>query len=182
MSAQSSSAAGSPAAHSTANDLTAALSQEIKILEKLDLHELRVRWRKLFRKPAPPHLPKYLLFRIIAYRIQANALGDLDPETVRLLDRLAREHAAGRDAKALVPSASDKPAIKPGTLLVREHDGVLHRVMALQEGFAWNGGTYASLSEVARAITGTNWNGPRFFGLRERKRQETVQATEGRAP
>src|SRR4051795_11651566 len=154
MNANLKSAAGSPAAHSPEDDgATAPLSREIAALGELDLHDLRVRWRKLFRKPEPPHLPKYLLFRIIAYRIQANAFGDLDRETMRLLDRLAREHAAGRDPKALVPSASDKPSIKPGTLLVREHEGVLHRITALEEGFAWNGSTYASLSEVARAIT-----------------------------
>ena len=61
--------------------------------------------------------------------------------------------------------------MKPGTLLVREWQGALQRVMALDQGFAWNGATYASLSEVARAITGTNWNGPRFFGLRQSGRQ-----------
>ena len=56
-------------------------------------------------------------------------------------------------------------SIKPGTILVREHDGVVHRVMATGDGYAWNGMTYASLSKVAYAITGVNWSGPRFFGL-----------------
>jgi hypothetical protein len=58
--------------------------------------------------------------------------------------------------------------LKPGALLVREHAGVQHRVTVVEAGFAWNGATYKSLSEIARAITGTNWNGPRFFGLRDR--------------
>ena len=77
------------------------------------------------------------------------------------LDRLAK---TGSDKSAPLPQAS---SVRPGTLLVREWDGVLHRVMALDQGFAWNGTSYRSLSEVARAITGTRWNGPRFFGLRE---------------
>ena len=63
----------------------------------------------------------------------------------------------------------DRVGIRPGTLLVREWEGVPHRVMVMAEGFAWNGSTYPSLSKVARAITGTRWNGPRFFGLRDQK-------------
>jgi hypothetical protein len=99
-------AAGSPAA--LGSD---ALSNEIARLSDLDLHELRVRWRKLFRTSAPPHLPRYLLLRIVAYRIQANALGDLDRETVRFLDRIAREREARRAAGTLVPKAV--PPIPP---------------------------------------------------------------------
>ena len=81
--------------------------------------------------------------------------------SVRALDRLAK---AGSDRSAPLPQAS---SVRPGTLLVRDWDGVLHRVTTLDDGFAWNGTSYRSLSEVARAITGTRWNGPRFFGLRE---------------
>ena len=102
-----------------------------------------------------------LLLRIVAYRLQADVHGHLDPVTLRSLDRLAR---AGSDKSAPLPDAC---SVRPGTLLVREWDGVLHRVMALDQGFAWNGTSYRSLSQVARAITGTRWNGPRFFGLRE---------------
>jgi hypothetical protein len=67
-----------------------------------------------------------------------------------------------------IPPVPEKRSLKPGTILVREHEGVLHQVAAVNGGFAWNETTYRSLSEVARAITGTNWNGPRFFGLREK--------------
>jgi hypothetical protein len=63
----------------------------------------------------------------------------------------------------------DRVGIRPGTPLVREWEGVSHRVMVMAEGFAWNGSTYPSLSKVARAITSTRWNGPRFFGLRDQK-------------
>ena len=71
-----------------------------------------------------------------------------------------------------IPPVPDKRSLKPGTILAREHDRELHRVMVLDNGFAWNGATYRSLSEVARAITGTNWNGPRFFGLRDKPARE----------
>ena len=110
-----------------------------------------------------PDLPRALLQRILAYRIQADAAGDLDPTTIKLLDRLGR----GEISEIPLPELR---AVKPGTLLVREWEGTLQRVVVLESGFAWNGGTYESLSKVARAITGTNWNGPRFFGLRDRAR------------
>jgi len=108
-------------------------------------------------------LPRGILQRALAYRIQADALGDLDRDTIRMLDRLARD---GRDG-TVIP-LPELRGTKPGTLLVREWEGTLQRVMVLEQGFAWNGQTYDSLSKVARAITGTNWNGPRFFGLRDR--------------
>jgi hypothetical protein len=148
-------------------------------LGELDLDGLRSRWRRLFRATAPPHLPKYLLFRILAYRIQVNALGDLDRESMRYLDRVADENAnrgvqSGQKRSKVsphVPPAPDNRSLKPGTILVREHEGVLHRVVTMEKGFAWNGGAYRSLSEVAHAITGTNWSGPRFFGLRQKSLQ-----------
>ena len=127
-----------------------------------DTNSLARRWRVIFGYRAPD-LPRALLQRILAYRIQADAAGDLDPTTIKLLDRLGR----GEIAEIALPELR---AIKPGTLLVREWEGTLQRVVVLESGFAWNGVTYESLSKVARAITGTNWNGPRFFGLRDRAR------------
>jgi hypothetical protein len=112
---------------------------------------------------AAPDLPRAVQQRILAYRIQADALGDLDPGVTTLLKRLGR----GEVSEISLPELR---TVKPGTLLVREWEGALQRVMVLDEGFAWNGVTYDSLSQVARAITGTNWNGPRFFGLRDRAR------------
>jgi hypothetical protein len=147
---------------------------EIARLGALDLDALRLRWRKLFRASAPPHLPRSLLLRIIAYRIQANAYGDLDRATLRFLDKIARERetrrASGETRRGVppIPPVDQRRSLKPGTELVREHAGSMHRVVVATDGFAWNGATYRSLSEVARAITGTNWNGPRFFGLRDR--------------
>jgi hypothetical protein len=178
--AQAGVAEAAPAASSS--DL-ARLSEEVAALASLDLEELRGRWRKLFRGPAPAHLPRYLVLRIIAYRIQANALGDLDRESVRFLDAVAQDwqkrRVAGKpNAKRPppIPPVPDQRPLKPGTILAREHEGELHRVMVLDEGFAWHGATYKSLSEVARAITGTNWNGPRFFGLRDKTRPPLATA------
>jgi Protein of unknown function (DUF2924) len=145
------------------------LAVEIRQLSALDLDGLRCRWRKETRRTAPAHLPKSLLLRMLAYRIQAAALGDLDPETKRALRQFARER--NRDAADKGnPGRRHRPRVlKPGTVLVREWEGHLHRVTVLNRGYAWNGETHSSLSAVALAITGTSWSGPRFFGLIERK-------------
>jgi hypothetical protein len=106
--------------------------------------------------------------------MQANAYGDLDRETLRFLEQVRREserRGKGAKGKGVVPPVPERRGPKPGTLLVREHEGTLHRLTVIEGGFAWNGTEYRSLSEVARAITGTRWNGPRFFGLRSPKTQ-----------
>lgn len=146
------------------------LEAELERLGSLDLPGLRGRWRQVFGRSAPEHLARGLLHRALAYRVQANALGDLDRETARMLDRLV-----GRDSEPAVPP-TEVPGTKPGTLLVREWEGTLQRVMVLETGFAWNGATYDSLSAVAYAITGTRWNGPRFFGLRGTPKTVGLQA------
>ena len=135
------------------------LAADLLRLNQSDLPSLRRRWRVAFGMAPPMTMPRWLLQRALAYRIQADALGDLDRATARSIDRLR-----GEGTPIPLPAL---PAIKPGTLLVREWEGSLQRVMVLDEGFTWNGATYASLSAVALAITGTRWNGPRFFGLRQ---------------
>ena len=162
-----------------------AVEVEIAQLRDLDLAALRQRWQKLYGRPAPAHLPQYLLFRIMAYKIQADAFGNLDRETIRFLDAVAqdwkkRKAAGARSSKAPppIPPVPPRRSLKPGTLLAREHDGELHRVVVMQDGFAWKGRTYGSLSEVARAITGTNWSGPRFFGLKADPKPARVPADE----
>ena len=153
-----------------ANDSqTAAIENEIAHLRGLDLDALRALWRSQTGRVAPSHLPKSLLLRVLAYRAQAAVFGDLDKATARLLDRIADEARSGKRIDVPVP---DQVGLKPGTVLVREWEGTPQRVMVLGDGFAWNGETYASLSKVARAITGTRWNGPRFFGLRDQKGQK----------
>jgi hypothetical protein len=141
-------------------------------LSTLDLQDLRVRWRKLLRTQ-PPQLSRPLLLRLLAYRLQARAYGDLDRETVRYLSRTARESARrkaqhGRQNAKAPPPVPTNTRLKPGTLLAREFNGSIHCVTVTQEGFAWQGSTYSNLSEIARLITGTRWNGPRFFGLRDK--------------
>jgi Protein of unknown function (DUF2924) len=121
----------------------------------------------VFRRKAPEPLPRHLLFRILAYRLQAERLGELDKETVRLLDRIAWGNGGNRPS-SLLGKQSRFERLQPGSTLVREWGGARHRIEVLDKGFAWNGKTYRSLSAVAFAITGTRWSGPRFFGLRGR--------------
>ena len=141
----------------------ARVEAELRRLASTDLTTLRRRWRVLVGGTAPD-LPRWLLSRVLAYRIQADAFGDLDPGVARLLGAL------GRGEIDTIPLPELRP-VKPGTLLVREWGGVLQRVMVLDKGFAWNGTTYDSLSQVAGAITGTNINGPRIFDLRDKSQR-----------
>jgi hypothetical protein len=145
-----------------APDLRKQVEAEVAHLHDLDLAALRLHWRRLMRRPAPGHIPRHLLIKILAYRLQANAFGDCDKPTLRLLARLGQAGGAAGDGPVAVPGAGE---LRPGTLLVREWAGAQQRVMVLGDGFAWNGATYTSLSSVARAITGTRWSGPRFFGI-----------------
>jgi hypothetical protein len=141
------------------------LEAEITRLRDLGVKELRGHWQSIIGRQSPPHLPRHLLFRILAYRLQADRFGDLDGENKNLLDRSETPEKAGQKAVGLVRRIAD---VRPGTVLGREWNGRMQRVSVLAGGFAWNGKTYPSLSQVAFAITGTRWNGPRFFGLRDR--------------
>ena len=142
----------------------ASLDNEIARLRGLDVGQLRARWHTVFRRRAPPHLPRHLLFRILAYRLQADQLGDLDAGSQRLLDRIGSGSLDETD-RLVADLHKSRTELKPGTLLTREWDGYLQQVMVLADGFSWNGETYRSLSKVAFAMTGTRWSGPRFFGL-----------------
>src|SRR5262249_24778841 len=139
----------------------AAIEAEIERIRSLGVDELRKQWRMTFGSIPPRALTKDLIARMITYRLQEEAFGRLDRATIKLLDRLAR---------------GEKPELNrrltAGTVLVREYQGERHTVTVVPDGFVWRDTTYASLSTIARAITGTAWNGPRFFGLR---------AAEGRA-
>jgi hypothetical protein len=146
-----------------------SIGEEIAHLRGLDLKGLRSRWQSVFQRPAPDHLPRHLLFAIIAYRIQAERLGDLDHETKQVLDRTGAMSSGGTMSAHLVSFDQKRTELTPGTVLVREWDRHSQRVMVMPDGFAWNGQIYDSLSKVAFAITGTKWNGPRFFGLRDKE-------------
>lgn len=163
------------------------VNQELADLASLDLDTLRRRWHRLNSRRPPEHLPRHLLVRLIAYRIQAETFGDLDSKSTKLLRELAQRRAKRRGApgvptlESLNLSSRRARSLAPGTVIGREHGGTVHHVMVLTDGFAWNGTTYRSLSEVAYAITGTRWNGLRFFGLKS-NRKASGGSKEGTAP
>jgi len=146
------------------------LSAEIAHLRGLGLRELRVRWKGAIGRTPPAHLPRHLLFAMVAYRIQADVHGDLSAETVKLLDRIGEDGEGGSVDQALSDHADRQRRLPAGTVLRREWEGRLHNVYVSESGFIWENRTFDSLSAVAFAITGTRWNGPRFFGLRDRSR------------
>lgn len=137
-------------------------------LKAMSVKELKAEWQTLFDAPAPNNSRTFLENRL-AYRIQELTYGGPDKQTRRLLDLLADEVEGTLTRKAQIADPRN-PVV--GTKLIREWDGVAHTVTVLKDGFEWNGKRYKSLSAVARSITGTRWNGYRFFGLRERKRGE----------
>jgi hypothetical protein len=147
---------------------------EIARLRGLGLGELRARWHTVFGRRPLSSLPRHLLFRVLAYRIQADALGDLDSDCQRILDRATLHKTVGNQVRTLSGVMS---ALQQGTILSRQWNGRIHRVAVVAGGFAWNGKTYPSLSKVAFAITGTRWNGPRFFGLRDRSTPRSAANT-----
>jgi hypothetical protein len=153
-----------------------SIGDEIAHLRDLDLKGLRARWQSVFQRPAPAHLPRHLLFGILAYRIQADRLGDLDYETRQFLDQTEAAESGSAICARLVSFDQKRTELTAGTVLVREWDRQAHRVMVMASGFAWNGQSYDSLSKVAFAITGTKWNGPRFFGLRAKEAQSAKEA------
>jgi hypothetical protein len=153
-----------------------SVEDEIAHLRGLELGGLRARWLSVFQRPAPAHLTRHLLFTVIAYRLQADRFGDLDHQTKQVLDRTVAKET-GRAMSARLASFDQKRTeLSLGTVLVREWDRQSQRVMVMADGFAWNGQTYDSLSKVAFAITGTKWNGPRFFGLRDREDRPAMEA------
>jgi DUF2924 family protein len=163
-------------AFGTTRSSGASVEDEVARLRDLGLKGLRARWQSVFRRSPPAHLPRHLLFAVLAFRLQADRFGDLDPEIRRVLDRTNANESGLAMADRLKSLDQKRTALTPGTLLVREWDRRSHRVMVLADGFAWNGQTYESLSRIAFAITGTRWNGPRFFGLRDKQAPQTSEA------
>lgn len=142
---------------------------ELDRLAKEPVAALRLRYRELFRSEPPPAFGPDLLRRSIAQRIQEKAYGGLSRPTQRLLNQLAKTMAAKPNNQLELPRR-----IKPGSELVRTWKGRTYRVVVQQKGFAYDGSTYASLSEIASLIAGTRWNGPRFFGLRSKPEKGTA--------
>ena len=161
---------------SSLRSTNASIEDEIAHLRGLDLKGLRARWQSVLQRLPPAHLPRHLLFASLAYRIQADRLGDLDYETRQFLDQTESTESTSLISARLVRLDQKRTELTAGTVLVREWDRKEHRVMVMANGFAWNGQTYDSLSKVAFAITGTKWNGPRFFGLRGKENQSALEA------
>jgi hypothetical protein len=151
----------------------AAVEAEVERIRSLGIAALRARWRSKFGGPPPAGLTKDVIKGMIAYRVQEEAFGGLDRETKRLLDRLAR----GGNARLEL-----NRRLKPGAVLIREYQGTRHTVTVVPKGFSWNGTVYSSLSTIARTITGTAWNGPRFFGLRDAGRKQVDGLAVNSAP
>lgn len=135
-------------------------------LKTADIAELKRQWRDLFDNDPPPFNRRYLETRL-AYRIQELAYGGLKPETVRRLEELGEQYF-GKGTGRRRPRADWTPIA--GTRLIREWQGVEHLVTVTSTGFEWQGRPYKSLSAIARAITGTRWNGWVFFGLKNHRR------------
>ena len=137
------------------------LESDIAALPQLTLGELRARWSTLTGQPAPKSFRTKFLARAVAYQTQVKAFGGLPEATKARL----REIATGASDGTL-DAATMGPRIKPGTKLVRTWHGETHNVLVLENGFSWKGQHHSSLTAIAKAITGTSWNGWAFFGLK----------------
>jgi hypothetical protein len=137
-----------------------ALDDMIAAPVELDANGLCLQWRNHLGGTPPAHLPRWLLMKILAYRIQATAFGGLDKETLRVLRRPKGHRRASSDLhpfEARIATTREGTKLQAGALLVREWNGRLERVMILDQGVAWNGETYGSLSQVAKAIMPSRW-------------------------
>ena len=147
-----------------------ALDAELARIGEMNTEQLRGCWRETFASDPPAAFSKDLMVRAICYRLQEKTFGGLSAPTARLLRSLVK------------PRAEVPRQVKAGSVIIREHQGVVHEVLVVSGGFCWQGKTYDSLSTIAKTITGTSWNGPRFFGLRSKKLYDQEEgATTGRA-
>ncbi len=155
-------------------------------LDCLDGDLLRRRWRSVIGRHPPKTLSPALMVRILTWREQVLEVRDVSPRSRAILAAAIR----GKDTRAetggepelgpIAHAARPRMPIRAGTVLVREHVGVLHRVTVAADGFEWDGRTFGSLSAVARAITGVSWSGRRFFGLDRGPRQAGERSSPGK--
>jgi hypothetical protein len=141
------------------------VSARIEDLARLSRIQLRQLWRQELGRAPPRSLGRDVLALGIAYAWQEKAQGGLRARIAKELDRLSKEVLLDKLVSSPLPRRT--PALRTGTVLIREWQGITHHVTVTADGFIWNDRPYSSLTSVARAITGTKWNGPRFFGLRE---------------
>jgi hypothetical protein len=123
---------------------------------------LKQAWQSILRKPFPDHLPRHLVIGIVAWHLQAHHSGGFSRDEEKYL----ADVAATPSSRAVERYGKPEGRHQSGTVFVREHDGVVHKVTRTEGGYRWQGRDFTSLSAVAFAITGTNWNGPRFFGVK----------------
>lgn len=140
-----------------------AADESLAKLKTMSPAQLRAFWRDCWRKPAPELGPD-LLRRGIAWKLEARIHGELPLHIRREIDGVLRRLASGRSA-----INEERASFKPGTRLVREWHGTMHQVVVLESGYEHEGRHYTSLTQVASAITGVHWSGPKFFGLRSRR-------------
>jgi hypothetical protein len=145
--------------------VTDTVLAQLATLKSAPIGTLKDKWRELFDREPPPYNRRFLEHRL-AYRIQELAYGGLKPETRKRLRALGEELDGGDAARRRQP-ANERPIA--GTRLIREYQGVEHCVTVRDEDFEYQGHPYTTLSAIARAITGTRWNGLLFFGLKNRK-------------
>lgn len=145
------------------------LKERLHALVGMEVSALRDAWTRLYRNPPPARISRQLLELGIAWKLQEASLGGLSRATQRQLGSLGEV--------AEVKAASQATVVKPGARLVREWRGETHDVLVVDGGYEWRGQRWASLSMIAREITGTRWSGPRFFGLEKRspRRSDTVK-------
>jgi hypothetical protein len=143
----------------------------LRSLPKMGRDALCKEWQVGFRKPVPDGVRKELLVRMLAYRIQEQAYGGLSAQSRRRLDEVAAAMSTG-DPKTAVSNIVNA---RPGTQLIRSRRGKTHRVTIEKSGYQYDGRQYRSLSEIARHITGTQWSGPLFFGLKSRKTKKGAE-------
>jgi hypothetical protein len=142
------------------------IEAELDHIAAMNINELRSLWREREGREAPSGFSKDLIARALAYAIQEEQLGGLSKEVKKLL---------AKPDKRAEPSRR----IKVGSVIHREYAGVRHEVFVVADGFSWQGRTYPSLSAIAKEITGTRWNGPRFFGLRDDKARSAAPKNAG---
>ena len=138
-----------------------ALEDQLTALATLSSAQLRDEWERVMRSPAPA-ISSTLLERGIAYELQAKRHGGLPPATRRAIERMTRELAQTGNVKTFGDTA-----LRPGTRLSRDWHGRTYHVLVLDDGFLFEDRHYRSLSQIASAITGAAWSGPRFFGLKQ---------------
>jgi len=148
-----------------------AVAAELLALETMDYATLCATWRRLYRVAPPKRVSRDLLKLGVAWKLQERTHGGLGATTKRRLNDLV--HSLEHDGDV---ARQRTEHLKPGTKLVREWHGKVHTVVVQDEGFAWNGRSWRSLSMIARAITGARWSGPRFFGIRDARKPRAAVA------